>query len=88
MHLNGTRSHLAPDFFDPQEIWSPRNVVPRNLGTEKFGPRMKIIVWHFHTGTKFLWAQISQGPNLSGTKFHGMKKVRDPREIGDHFNYL
>ena len=33
----------APDFFGPQEIWSPRNLVPRNLvptpfWPEKFGP--------------------------------------------------
>ena len=29
----------APDFFGPQEIWSPRNLVPRNLVPMKFGAR-------------------------------------------------
>ena len=40
----------APEFFGPQEIWSPRNLGPRNLGPapfwslrnlvpKKFGPR-------------------------------------------------
>ena len=47
----------APDFFGPQEIWALRNLVPK-----KFGPRMKIIIWHFYAGTKFLGDQKSQGP--------------------------
>ena len=40
----------SPEFFGPQEIWSPRNLVPekfgpreiwspRNLAPEKFGPQ-------------------------------------------------
>ena len=47
----------APDFFDPQDIWSLRNLDPK-----KFVPRMNIITWRFHAGTKFLGAQKSQGP--------------------------
>jgi hypothetical protein len=72
----------APDFFGPQEIWALRN-----LGPEKVGPCMKIIIWHFHARTKyfsrtnFLWDQISRGPNFSGTK-----KAMGPNEIGDHFS--
>ena len=56
----------APDFFGPREIWAPRNLDP-----EKFSPRMKIIICHFHTGTNILGAQISQGPNFLGPKFLG-----------------
>ena len=61
----------APDFVGPQkygppEIWS----------LKKFGPYMKIIIWHFYAKTNFLGAHISQGPNFSGTK-----KMR-----GDHFS--
>ena len=61
----------APDFFGPGEIWSRRNLVPRNLDTDKFWPRMKII----------FRAQICREPNFMGTK-----KVRDPSEIGDHLS--
>ena len=43
-------TEMVPDFFGPQEIWSPENLVPekfgpreiwspRNLVPEKFGPQ-------------------------------------------------
>ena len=55
----------APEFFGPQEIWSPRN-----LCHEKFGPSE---VWSLHenhymafyAGTKLLGAQIYRGPKKS-----------------------
>ena len=77
MHLNGARSHLAPDFFDPQEIWSPRNV-----GPEMIGPCMKMPYNDFHTSTKFLGAQISRGPNFSGPKFLGVQISLGPKSQG------
>ena len=58
----------APDFFGSQEVWSPRNLDP-----EKFSPRMKIIIWHFHAEANILGAQIfgnqiSRGPKKSGSQ--------------------
>ena len=53
----------APDFFGSQEVWSPRNLDP-----EKFSPRMKIIIWHFHAGTKFLEDKNSRRPKKSWAK--------------------
>ena len=65
----------APDFFGPQDIWSPRN-----LGPEKFGPQE---CWSLHedakyimifmqginySGPKFLRDQISWGPKMSGAQ--------------------
>ena len=58
----------------PYLIWAPGF----------FGPQA-ILAPHendVRLGTKFLGAQISQGPN-----FLGAKKVRSPNEIMDHFSY-
>ena len=46
----------APDFFGPQEIWSPRSMAPHEPYDD------------FHAGLKFLGDQISKGPNLLGPK--------------------
>ena len=63
----------ASDFFGPQEIWFPRNLVP-----EKFGPCMKKPYNDFHAGTKFLgsifrrdqtsWGKISRGQTKLGAQ--------------------
>ena len=48
---------LAPVFFGPQEIWSPRN-----MGPKKVGPRMKTITQLFHAAApKLLGAQMRSG---------------------------
>ena len=46
------------------------------------GPRMKIIMRHFHTGTKFLGAPICRGPNFLGTKFLGGPNFLGPKFLG------
>ena len=61
----------APDFFDPQEIWAPRN-----LGPKKLGPCIKMPYIDFHAGSKLLGVQLSWGPNFLGTK-----KDEGPKEI-------
>ena len=59
------RYHLGPDFFWPQEIWSESC--------------MKIIIWHFRAGTKFLGVQISWESNFS--------EPQKTHEIGGYFFY-
>ena len=57
---------LAPDFFGPGEIWSPRN-----LGNEKFGPRE---IWALHENHYIAFScrnQLLWGPKFLGTKFLG-----------------
>ena len=58
---NGPRTHLGPWLF-----WFPRNLVPKKFGPQEIWSHMKIIT--FHTGTNFLWAQISWDPKFSETK--------------------
>ena len=52
--LKWSRSHLVPLIF-----WSPRG-----LGPKKFGTSMKIIIWHFHAETKFLWTKMNSGTKI------------------------
>ena len=51
------------DFIGPQEIWAPRNLVPK-----KFGLFMKLPYNDFYAGPKLLRALISQGSNFMGPK--------------------
>ena len=69
----------ASDFFGPQEIWSPRNLAP-----EKFGPRMRIIIWPDPAFS--CRDQVSWGPNLSETKFCGAQISRGPKKSGAQTN--
>jgi hypothetical protein len=82
----------APDFFGPQEIWSPRSMIPEKYGFQEiraphenhhmaFSCGVQISWGPNFSGPKFLGANIAWGPNLSGPK-----KVRDPNEIGAHFS--
>ena len=64
----------SPISFGPLTFWSPRN-----LGPKKFGPRIKIIIWYFYEGTKFLGDQFSQGTNFSETKFLGDQNIQGPK---------
>ena len=67
----------APDFFGPQAIWSPSNLVPEKFGPlEIWSPRnlglcMKMPYNDFNAKTKFLGDQIFRTPNFSETKFLG-----------------
>ena len=62
-------------YINPVLQWAPiTEMVPELICAPNFfDPRMKIIDQHFHTGTKFFGAQISQGPILWGIKFLGDK---------------
>ena len=76
---------LAPDFFGPREIWSPRNLVLKKFGPHEVWastnlvPAYKCRIMIFLRGPnfiriKFLGTQISWGQNLSKPKFHGDQK--------------
>ena len=52
-----------PEFFGPQEVWSPKDI-----GLKEFGHNMKIITWLFHDGPKLLGDQIYWGPEKSGAQ--------------------
>ena len=58
----------APDFFGPQEIWAPKGWSPQNLLPPKYCHIMIFIRGPNFVGPKFVGAQISWGPNFSGTK--------------------
>ena len=62
-------TEMVPKKFGPREIWSPRNLGHRKFDPKNVGPCMKMPYNDFHVGTKFLGAQIFQGPNFLGTKF-------------------
>jgi hypothetical protein len=86
----------GPDFFGAQDVLDLKNLSPKNLVVEKYGAQD---IWAPHEShhIAFSWGVIiSLGPNFSGSKFNqisqgpnfvGIKKVRSPNEIGDHFNY-
>ena len=75
----------ATDFFGPQAIWSPSNLVPEKFGPlEIWSPRnlglcMKMPYNDFNAKTKYLGNQISLGPNFLGPKFLEDQKSKGPK---------
>ena len=62
----------APDFFGPQEIWSPRNLVPKKFGPQEIQSPLENHYMAFSCRDQHSW-----GPNFSRTK-----NFRGPNEIG------
>ena len=54
----------APDFFGPQEIWSPRNLVPRNLVPAPFWSLRNLVPKKF--GPREIWSPGNLVPKKFG----------------------
>jgi hypothetical protein len=74
----------APDFFGPQEIWSPRNMVPRNLGPALFWSPRNLVPEKF--GPWEIWSPGNLVPGKFGPQEIWSPRNLVPRKNGPHKN--
>ena len=71
----------APDFFGPQEIWSPRILVPRNLGPAPFWSPRNLVPRKF--GPREIWSPRNLVPGKNGPP----KNLPNMKEIQLELSY-